>query len=193
MRNLIVSIFAGIGFILLISCARFNRKHPPCDEVKQVKIDTDRKKEEILHDYVDYCGRKEWKNDKGIVMLREFKNEQGLDCWLLIPSIDDSYKDNPPERFATFQGDIILVFSADSMHNVIPAKGDKNQLNRCLEQIIGDRVYIRPTIKGRWTDGVRPFSNEKITEGAHRFHGGNGGTLIIVFNADGTYRKFLPV
>ena len=59
--------------------------------VTKFKIDTDRRKEKILYDFVDYCARKEWENDKGIVMLREFKNEQGLDCWLLIPSIDDSY------------------------------------------------------------------------------------------------------
>ncbi|MCF2491504.1 hypothetical protein [Dyadobacter sp. CY347] len=189
MRNLIVLAFAITG--LVFQSAR--PELPPCNEVKQVKIDTDQRKKKILSNYIDYCVKKEWKNNKGIVMLREFKNEQGQDCWLLIPSIDDSYKDNPPERFATFQGDIILIFSADSMQNVIPAKGDENQLNQGLEQIIGDRVYTRTTIKGRWTDGMRPFTNEKITEGVHRILGGNGGTLIIVFNADGTYKKLLPV
>ncbi|WP_026632546.1 hypothetical protein [Dyadobacter alkalitolerans] len=189
MRNLIVLAFAIIGLV----CKSASQELPPCKEVKQVKIDTDQRKKRILSDYIDYCVKKEWKNDKGIVMLREFRNEQGLDCWLLIPSIDDSYKDNPPERFATFQGDIILVFSADSLQNVIPAEGNKNQLNQCLEQIIGDRVYTRPTLKGRWTEGRRPFTNEKVTEGAHRYFGGNGGTLIIVFDADGTYKKVLPV
>ncbi|UTM21737.1 hypothetical protein [Dyadobacter chenhuakuii] len=189
MRNLIVLAFAITGLV----CKSASQELPPCKEVKQVKIDTDQRKKKILSDYIDYCVKKEWKNDKGIVMLREFRNELGQDCWLLIPSIDDSYKDNPPERFATFEGDIILIFSADSMQNVIPAKGDKNRLNQCLEQITGDRVYTRPTIKGRWADSLRPITNKKITQGAHRMVGGNGGTLLIVFNADGTYKKLLPV
>ncbi|MCF2491495.1 hypothetical protein [Dyadobacter sp. CY347] len=137
MRNLIVLAFAITGLV----CKSASQELPPCKEVKQVKIDTDQRKKKILSDYIDYCVKKEWKNDKGIVMLREFRNELGQDCWLLIPSIDDSYKDNPPERFATFEGDIILIFSADSMQNVIPAKGDKNRLNQCL--MFGHVAVIR--------------------------------------------------
>ena len=166
---------------------------PPCDEVKQVKLDTDSTRTKILFDFIRACEQNEWKNDKGIVLLREYQNEQGKSCWLLLPSIDDRYKDNPPGRFASFNGDIILVFDADSTGNVKPAQGDKNALNQCLEQIIGDRVYIRPTIKTRWTDNVRPFTNDKMEEGARRIWAGNGGSLIIIFNEDGSYRKLLPV
>ena len=125
--------------------------------------------------------------------MREYKNEQSKPCWLLLPSIDDSYKDNPPNRFASFNGDIILVFEADSNKNVKPIEGDKNRLNQCLEQIIGDRVYTRPAMKSRWTDNVMPFTNRKMKRGASRMSGGNGGSLIIIFNADGSYEKLLPV
>ncbi|WP_461102653.1 hypothetical protein [Spirosoma koreense] len=146
-----------------------------------------------MYDFIRRCEQNQWKNDKGIVLLREYQNEQGKTCWLLLPSIDDSYKDNPPSRFASFNGDIILVFEADANRNVKPAVGDKPRLNHCLEQIIGDRVYIRPTIKSRWTDNVMPITNRKMERGASRISGGNGGSLIIIFNEDGSYEKLLPI
>ncbi|MBD2757764.1 hypothetical protein IC230_33185 [Spirosoma sp. BT704] len=166
---------------------------PPCDQIKQVKLDTDQNKRLILINFMRNCVGKYWLNDKGIVLLREYQNEQGKLCWLLLPSIDDSYKDNPPNRFASFEGDIILVFDADSNRNVKPTIGDKTLLNQCLEQIIGDRVYTRPVIKGRWTDMVLPFTDRKMKEGAHRHALGNGGSLLIIFNSDGSYEKLLPV
>lgn len=165
----------------------------PCKEVERIDLESDPVKSKILFDYICYCETKEWKNDKGIVMLIEFINEDGKQCWLLVPSIDDRYKDNPPRKFATFHGDIVLIFEGDRMHNIKPASGDKDELNSCLEQLIGDRVYIRPTVKTRWADGFRPFTNEKIEEGRRWTYGGNGGTLMIIFNGDGTYKKGLPV
>ncbi|AQG80750.1 hypothetical protein [Spirosoma montaniterrae] len=167
---------------------------PPCDEVRQVKLDTDQRKRLILSEFISSCVRnKYWTNDKGIILLREYQNEQGKSCWLLLPSIDDSYKDNPPNRFASFDGDIILVFDADSKQNVKPTVDDKTGLNQCLGQIIGDRVYSRPSVKSRWTDMVLPFTNRKMKEGTHRHELGNGGSLIIIFNSDGSYSKLLPV
>jgi hypothetical protein len=167
---------------------------PPCNDVKQVKLDTDPMKRQILFDFIRACAQNQWKNDKGIVLLREYQNEQGKFCWLLSPSIDDSYKDNPPNRFASFNGDIVLVFDAESNEPVPQSTvGDKDRLNQCLEQIIGDRVYTRPTIKTRWTDNVMPFTNRKMKRGASRISGGNGGSLIIIFNPDGSYKKLLPV
>lgn len=167
---------------------------PPCDQVKQVKLDTDQNKRLILIDFIRNCVQNRyWVNDKGVVLLREYQNEEGKQCWLLLPSIDDSYKDNPPSRFASLDGDIILVFDADSKRNVIPTTGDKALLNQCLEQIIGNRVYSRPSVKSRWTDMVLPFTNRKMKEGAHRHEVGNDGSLIIIFNSDGSYKKLLPV
>lgn len=167
---------------------------PPCDQAKQVKLDTDQTKRLILIDFIRNCvWNRYWVNDKGIVLLREYQNEQGKSCWLLLPSIDDSYKDNPPSRFASLDGDIILVFDADSKQNVKPRAGDKTLLNQCLAQIIGDRVYSLPSVKSRWTDMVLPVTNYKMKEGAHRHELGNGGSLIIIFNSDGSYEKLLPV
>lgn len=165
----------------------------PCDEIERVDVESDSIKRKILLDYIVRCEQEAWRNDKGIVMLIEYLNENNKQCWLLIPSIDDRYKDNPPRKFATLYGDIILIFDGDKNGNMRPASLDKDKLNVCLEQLVGDRVYIRPKIKTRWADGVRPFTTEKIKEGRRRIIAGNGGTLLIIFNGDGTYRKLLPV
>ncbi|WP_144051637.1 hypothetical protein [Fibrisoma limi] len=162
--------------------------------MKQVKIDNSETKRQILTEFISSCLRnKYWTNDKGIVLLREYKNEAGKQCWLLLPSIDDGYKDNPPERFATFQGDIILVFDANSNGIQKASTGNREALNQCLEQITGDRVYIRPPKRSRWTDVVMPFTNRKMTNGPRRISAGNGGSLIIIFNDDGSYQALIPV
>ncbi|UHG94992.1 hypothetical protein [Spirosoma oryzicola] len=182
----------GLAFLSLNTFAQSGYP-PPCEEAKLVKLDTDPNRRQILFNFIGECERNQWKNDKGIVLLREYQNEQGRTCWLLLPGIDDSYRDNPPSRFASFNGDIILVFEADSRGNLKPAEGDKDLLNQCLEQIIGDRVYTRPTIKTRWTDNVMPFTNRKMKRGASRISGGNGGSVLVIFNADGSYQKVLPI
>jgi hypothetical protein len=187
------SILLNLGFLIPSTHAQLGNP-PPCNEVKQVKIDSALIKRQILTEFISSCLRNNyWKNDKGIVLLREYQNEEGKQCWLLLPSIDDGYKANPPNRFATFNGDIILIFDATSKGMLKESTGNRRALNQCLEQIIGDRVYINPTATSRWTDMVLPFTNRKMKEGARRISGGNGGSLIITFNADGTYQKLIPV
>ncbi|WP_080059277.1 hypothetical protein [Spirosoma aerolatum] len=163
---------------------------PPCNEIKEVKLATDPVKKKILFQYIQDCLHNQSFNttyDKGIINLYEYKNSQNQLCWLLFAQIDDSYKDNPPTRFSDFQGEIILIYDADSTGRVLKTSGDKASLNRCLEQIIGDRVFIRPTIKTRWTSSVLP-DNEKRKEGNHRWVTGGGGAVIIRFNKDGSYK-----
>jgi hypothetical protein len=179
---------------LLIPCTNAQSSNPPpCFEVKQVKLDTGQIKRQILSEFVSSCVRNHyWQNDKGIVLLREYQNEEGKLCWLLLPSIDDSYKDNPSNRFACFQGDIILIYDADSRGNAKFNLESKDALNQCLEQIIGDRVYRRPITTSRWADTVLPIINRKLN-GKRRYTTGNGGSLIIIFNPDGSHQKILPV
>lgn len=185
-------------FLIISVCTAFQSlqaqtdEEPPCREAKQVNIAPDDNKRKILVDFIRSCEQNWGKYNKGIVLLREYHNQEGKLCWVLLPSIDDEYKDNPPNRFADFEGDIILIFDADSRGNVKPTSEDNNALNQCLERIIGDRVYTRPTIKTRWTSYM-PLPNKKIKIARRRIYGGNGGSLIIVFNADGSYEKLHPV
>ena len=166
---------------------------PPCNEAKLVNIAPDSIKQQILADYIRSCERGLWRKDKGIVLLYEYQNEQQKPCWYLSSSIDDGYKANPPRRFMDFQGDIILIFEGRATGYDRYATTETSALIQCLEQIVGDRVYTRPTIRSRWTNQVLPTSNKKMTVGQRRISGGNGGDLIIIFNADGSYHKMLPV
>lgn len=166
---------------------------PPCTEVKLVDIAPDNTRQVILFQFIQSCERGWWVNDKGIVILHEYRNREGKYCWLLLPCIDDRYKDNPPSRAADFRGDIVLIYDADSSGHALPTVGDKTALNQCLEQIIGDRVYIRPTIRSRWTNQVMPFTNRRRMQGNRRLQYGNGGSLIIIFHPNGTVEKLLPV
>lgn len=167
----------------------------PCNEIERVDLDSDPVKRKILVDFIHYSEAESWKNDKGIVWLTEYINEDGKQCWYLMPSIDDGFKDNPPKKLATLNGDIILIFEGDAigMPKLRSDLKDKEIINECLDRIIGDRVYIRPTAKTRWADGFRPFTKERIQEGRRRIIGGDGGSVIIIFNSNGTYRKVTPV
>lgn len=167
---------------------------PPCNEaqLKDIVVQSPTKRQ-ILADYIKSCEQKLWSNDKGIVMLYQYHNQQDQLCWYLSSSIDDRYKDNPPRQFMDFEGDIVLIYNGKPGEIRSDTTINKNALNHCLEQIIGDRVYIRPTTKSRWTNGVLPISNHKLTVGRRRISAGNGGALIIVFTSDGTYQKILPI
>lgn len=187
------SVLLHIGLLTPSAYAQSGNPRP-CNEVQQVRVDTALSQRLILTEFISSCVRNNyWRNDKGIVLLREYQNEEGKQCWLLLPGIDDGYKDNPPTRFATFNGDIILIFEATSKGMLKESTSNRSALNQCLYQIIGDRVYIRPTATSRWTDMVLPFTNRKMKEGTRRISGGNGGSLIIIFNADGSFQKLIPV
>ncbi len=169
---------------------------PPCSNVQEIKLDTDPLRRRILADFLGACIRnKEFlpKYDKGIIHLYQYQNAHGEECWLLMPLIDDSYKDNPPTRFSDFNGDIILVYDADSVGHPYKTTGDIAARNRCLEQIIGDRVFTRPPKRTRWTSMVLPISNRRMNEGNRRNLTGNGGDVIIIFDKKGGYRKSIPV
>ncbi|MVM30745.1 hypothetical protein GO755_11940 [Spirosoma sp. HMF4905] len=183
--------------VLLLSKVVFAQEGnpPPCTEVQQVKIDTNKVKRKVLIDFIHHPVQSNGFNsiyDKGIVHLYEFHNSQGQLCWYLSGLIDDSYKDNPPNRFADVSGDIVLIYEADSTGRPLKTTGDKVAKNRCLEQIIGDRVFTRPTIRTRWTSDVLPHINRKRNEGNHRNITGNGGSILVIFNKDGTYKITYP-
>jgi hypothetical protein len=170
----------------------------PCSAVQQVNIVNDKTKRRVMTEFLTESVRNNGFSttyDKGIVHLNEYTNAQGELCWLLTPRIDDSYKDNPPESFSDFDGDIILVYKADSTGRVAKPtdKSKTAAINQCLEQIIGDRVFTRPATRNRWTSWLMPVSNKKATEGTRRNITGNGGSVIIIFDKQGGYRKSYPV
>ncbi|MBN8823783.1 MULTISPECIES: hypothetical protein [unclassified Spirosoma] len=190
--RLIVEILLPIISCLFLSNSYAQQGNPPpCTDVQQVTIATDSIKQKILFEFIQNCVKEQWFNtnyDKGIVHLYEFHNSENKLCWILSATIDDIYKNNPPLRFSDFRGDIILVYDADSTGRVVKTTADKAVLNRCLEQIIGDRVFTRPTTRRRWTSDVLPYINRKRNEGNRRFSTGGGGSTLVIFEKDGTYK-----
>jgi len=93
---LVINILTGSLFTSISLQAQDTIPAAPC---KEIDIAPDENKQRILNNFIQACLKdKRFVNDKGIVQLNIYKNSQGLTCWLLIPHIDDSYKDNPPPR-----------------------------------------------------------------------------------------------
>ena len=104
MKTLLISFIVLIGH-WLITAQVFAQSipTPPC---QQVDVDTDTTKRRLLYEFIDASLKnRRFVNDKGIVQLNVYKNKEGLTCWMLIPHIDDSYKDNPPPAFDDLNGD----------------------------------------------------------------------------------------
>jgi len=133
-------------------------------------------------------------HEKGVVKLVIYKNKEGKDCWLLIPLIDDSYKDNPPEKYAEVGVDLISIYYGDVNENaLITDKKKHSKLNECLEEVIGDYLYIRPTLKRRTFEYLDEMTGNVRKTQKRIVENGNGGSLVIEFNKDGTYVTKKPV
>ncbi len=161
---------------------------------EKVKIDSESIKKDIIYDFIKECKHNgSFIHEKGVVKLNIYKNKEDKYCWLLIPLIEDSYKDNPPEKYAEVGVDIVLIYDANNIGHELPTDGRKHaKLNECLEEVIGDYLYIRPTQKRRTFEYVDAAGKVRKTQ-KHIIKGGNGGSLVIEFNKDGTYVTKKPV
>lgn len=191
MKRLVATIVLTMVFTINTSMKAQSTDSIPMPPCKQVDIATDSTKKKILAQFIQQSlQQREFINDKGIVHLYQYQNIKGDSVWLLIPKIDDSYKDNPPTEFSDFQGDIVLVYEADEKGEAFQ-NPNPQPFNKCLADIIGDRVYLRPIKEGRWTNHVLPWGR-KMEEGVHRVALGNGGALLVIFKEDGTYETMRP-
>ncbi|MFP4095013.1 MAG: hypothetical protein ACLFUB_11040, partial [Cyclobacteriaceae bacterium] len=157
---------------------------PPCEYVEIV--DEYATKYNILEDFVAAMKRENYfQNDKGIIVMKRYKNNEGDSVWMLNPMIDDGYKDNPPTKFSLFETRPILIYEADQEAR-ITSTPTPNAYNECLEDIIGDRVYLRPTREDRWTKEYE-FAGRLYNQGGRTSSTGGGGGIFVIFNDDGSY------
>ncbi len=163
----------------------------PCSEVTQVNLVTDTTIDRLLIKTIHRFEKEWWVGDKGIVHLYEYFDKEGNYCWFLKPFIDDTYRDNPPNRFMDFRGDIVLIYSADSNRNLIPPGGNKKARNDCLNQIVGDRVYIRPSQRERWSSYSQTIHGRTTRGKGRRIVAGHAGDTVIVFKSNGLEEHFL--
>lgn len=164
----------------------------PASPCQQIDIITNREQGKIIRDFVSSSVRDHYFiNNKGIISLHRYRNVNGDSVWHLTPMIDNSYEDNPPTKFSTFGGDIILVYDADEKGNIDQNPSAK-LYNACLADVIGNRVYPRPTRKDRWINETI-FNGRKINQGAQWDSTGNRGDIMVIFKKDGSYEISRPV
>jgi hypothetical protein len=163
---------------------------PPCEYVELVGGDTS--KYNILKGFVNEMERKNYfQNDKGIVIMTRYRNEEGDSVWMLNPMIDDRYQDNPPTKFSIFgTGWIVLVYE-DNQYNQASGTSDPKAYNKCLEDIIGNRVYLRPKRTDRWTKEYK-FAGRLYNQGAIRVKIDHGKGQKVVFDQKGGHEVLPP-
>ena len=68
---------------------------------------------------------------------------------LVVTAIDDRYKDNPPVEWAKLDNDIILFYDGKASRFDVVKHTPTPELLHCLDEAIGDRLYIRPPKRNR--------------------------------------------
>ena len=163
---------------------------PAC---QQVSIATDQVKRDLLRQFITDCYQTHYFfEDKGLVELITYQDNKGRTAWYLSAIIDDRYRDNPPQTYSLLGNDIILVYQGDSLGNKLRAPtAAVAPLMHCLELVIGPAVYQRPAIKERF---VEETVGQKTTK--YRVRTNSGGNVHherrVIFNADGTYKIYMP-
>jgi len=161
----------------------------PC---KEIKIDTTPAKRKLLLDYLDQCFKQRiFVEDKGIVRLEISYDSLHQERWDLYVMIDDQYKDDPPTKYARVNDNLFLVYDNSKG---ISKPVNVEQTITCLEEVIEDRVYIRPPKKAYYTtievNGIpKKVQRVKRIQIAGNYWKG----LIIIFQKDGTYKTLTPV
>jgi len=186
MKAFLVSFLLLMGSMIVFKVAAQSIPSPPC---RQVDLSIDTTKRRILNDFINECYKENsFVYDKGIIHLEIYTDAKGLTNWILYPRIDDSYKDNPTSSFAVYNSYIILVYAADVNGRVVRTL-NPGPVNKCLEDIIGDRVYLRPTRTDRWVPPYKiPGLDRVFTEGMRRSVTGGGGAISVLFYKNGTYK-----
>ncbi|WP_291033118.1 hypothetical protein [Dyadobacter sp. 50-39] len=134
-------------------------------------------------------------NQKGVAMMEITRNKDGEEVWDLYIEIDDRYRDLPINKYSMMGHMLILItdrsattFSTDSLV--------RQERNKCLEKIVGSRLYQRndrsddvsvaytPAGKVIWE---KPGIPKMKRRGMWIMLGNAKNQTIITFKRDGTY------
>ena len=126
-------------------------------------------------------------NGKGVYEITRYKDKDGNKTWWMSVCVEDSFKDNLPDAYAYFGSNVVLIYEGDSQGNRKPTIGNVNK-REYLEQIIQDRLYIRPPYQDKIIvyDGLdgRPLGKEpngnfiKRSVNNYKKTGGGPGRLV---------------
>jgi hypothetical protein len=151
----------------------------------------DSTKQAILRDFIlESAQNHHFYNDMGVVLMTIEKDEKERVKWNLWPTIDDSFMSNPPTKYFDFNGKLVLVWEGARLKSGSKHEYDNATVKACLWEKIGDRLYIKPPYRFRWTSQKPPAgSPQKRLEALRWSETGGGGGYTIIFNKDGTYQR----
>ncbi len=157
------------------------------------RIDIDSAQQKILNQYIQESDRGHYfVNDKGIVVVTRFVNESGRPAWAMKVLLDDGYKDNPPYEWVQLGRDVVLFYNATSRYNVEKTTATP-ELLKCLDEAIGDRLYVRPPKRDRWMDVPGPNGKTMKVRANRITTGSSNNETVIIFEADGKIKTLKSV
>jgi len=175
-----------LSILIVLVLSSFRLQQPPCQQVEIIQNETQKS---LMYDLlIEWQEKNYFQRGRGIIGLVQQTTAEGKRVWGVYPMIDDMYKANPPDKYARFSRTVILIYDADSNGRDLPIKGEAAERIRCLEEVIGDLVYINPPLKPRYEEVRLPNGKKELREYKVAQTGGGGGYWI-TFNKDGTYVK----
>jgi hypothetical protein len=127
------------------------------------KVILSEREESAIRDYINFAvSNKYFINGYGIFAINEYLNKDNDKAWLNSFMIDDSYKDDPPLKWANYNDDILLFYDRDyrGVGKRIELSTDENkQLLDSLDNTILDRVYTRPPFRKHFSKVRLAYGN----------------------------------
>jgi len=149
-----ILILACIGLIQInILSGQTGESTMPCQEAN-LKFTS--AQEEVLRDFLMECLRDGgyFVNDKGVILLRIFTDQQSIHDpkaivrWDISYAIDDLFMSNPPSKYFDYKGYLVLIWNQSSEAiEKSQSKTTIESVKQCLWEKIGDRLYQHPPPK----------------------------------------------
>ena len=163
----------------------------PCEEVEL--IGKDPMKSKIMKETINFfLGNHCFTNNRGIVRLYVSADRESNEVWTMYSDIEDRHMrtSSVSNLFEVFNGDIVLIYGIDyENENNKLTEEEKQNTRMCIDQVIGNRVYQRPTRKDRWSNEffIEQESGDTIRLGQSRASTGTSCKRRVVFHDDGSY------
>ena len=122
--------------------------------------------------------------------MTAFKGNYYRKTWILNPMIDDSYKKDPPSKYAFIsKTELVLIYDANSIGKRYTVENPAAAA-ACLAKVIGDWVYTTcPTSKDRKNASDKTANSpNKVVEIKRRENAIRRGIVIVYFNEGKRYR-----
>ena len=129
----------------------------------------------------------------GILLLTEFINAEGKDCWQIECCYDDRYKDAVPvsyffQRSGRFR--LILLYKGNEKGEKTNPSLASSAMTReslaCFEEVVGNRVYLRPPRQQRIARILGKTSDMWVMDRVD-YTGNIYHAVSIVFEPDGKF------